>query len=116
MKCKGCGNTADYWNKYREKWGFKKSHHRSTLKSATLMENNRLPYQHWFISIHFLTTTKKSFSVKEIQRQLGHNRHEPIWAMLHQTRAVMEKLMKVIFKQSQLQLIKMEVIPTLKKA
>ena len=39
--------------------------------------------------MYFLTSTKKSFSAKEIQRQLGHNRYEPIWAMLHKIRAVM---------------------------
>ncbi len=53
------------------------------------MENSRLPFQYWFIAMHLLTTTKKSFSAKEIQRQLGHNRYEPIWSMLHKIRAVM---------------------------
>jgi hypothetical protein len=39
--------------------------------------------------MHLLTATKKSFSAKELQRQLGHNRYEPIWAMLHKIRLVM---------------------------
>lgn len=89
VKCKRCGNTAHYWKKNREQWECKKCHHRTTLKSGTVMENSRLPYQYWFIAMHFLTSTKKSFSAKEIQRQLGHNRYEPIWAMLHKIRAVM---------------------------
>jgi hypothetical protein len=39
--------------------------------------------------MYLLTATKKSFSAKEIQRQLGHNRYQPIWEMLHKIRAVM---------------------------
>jgi len=50
-----------------------------------------LPYRYWFIVMHLLTTTKKSFSALELQRQLGHKYYEPIWAMLHKLRAVMGK-------------------------
>ena len=39
--------------------------------------------------MHLLTSTKKSFSAKEVQRQLGHKRYEPIWSMLHKIRSVM---------------------------
>lgn len=41
------------------------------------------------VHCHALTGTKKSFSALEIQRQIGHKRYEPIWAMLHKIRAVM---------------------------
>src|SRR5699024_1553189 len=37
------------------------------------------------------TSTKKSFSAKELQRQLGHNNYNPIWAMLHKLRMAMGK-------------------------
>ncbi len=36
-----------------------------------------------------ITSTKKSFSAKEVQRQIGHKRYEPIWSMLHKLRLVM---------------------------
>ncbi len=39
--------------------------------------------------MHLLTSTKKSFSAKEMQRQLGHKRYEPIWAMMHKIRLIM---------------------------
>ena len=45
--------------------------------------------QYWFMAMHLITSTKKSFSSKEIQRQLGHKRYEPIWAMVHKIRSVM---------------------------
>lgn len=38
-----------------------------------------------------LTSTKKSFSALEIQRQLGHLYYEPIWYMLHKIRHSMGK-------------------------
>ena len=53
------------------------------------MHGSKLPFQHWFIAMHLITSTKKSFSAKEIQRQLGRKRYEPIWAMVHKLRSVM---------------------------
>jgi transposase-like protein len=43
------------------------------------------------MAMHLLTSTKKSFSAKEIQRQLSHKRYEPIWGMLHKLRQAMGK-------------------------
>jgi DNA-binding XRE family transcriptional regulator len=53
------------------------------------MENSKLPFQYWFITMHLLSCTKKSFSAKEIQRELGHKRYQPIWEMAHKIRSVM---------------------------
>lgn len=53
------------------------------------MQGSKLPYQYWFIAMHLITSTKKSFSAKELQRQIGHKRYEPIWAMAHKLRLVM---------------------------
>ena len=36
-----------------------------------------------------LTATKKGFSSKEIQRQLGLKRYEPVWSMVHKLRKAM---------------------------
>ena len=55
------------------------------------MHGSKLPFRYWFIAIHLLTSTKKSFSAKELQRQLGHKRYEPIWNMLHKLRQTMGK-------------------------
>ena len=89
VKCRKCGGLNHYWKKNREQWECKKCTHRTTLRSGTVMEHSKLPFQYWFIAMHLLTCTKKSFSAKEIQNQLGHNRYEPIWAMLHKIRSVM---------------------------
>ena len=89
IKCKKCGSVHHYWKKKREQWECKRCGYRTTLKSGTVMHNSKLPFQYWFIAMHLLTSTKKTFSAKEIQRQLGHKRYEPIWAMLHKLRRVM---------------------------
>jgi hypothetical protein len=89
ISCKKCGGSKHYWKKNREQWECKKCHYRTTLKSGIVMENSKLPYQYWFAAMHLLTSTKKSFSAKEIQRQLGHNRSQPVWEMLHKIRSVM---------------------------
>jgi hypothetical protein len=36
-----------------------------------------------------MSATKKGFSSKEIQRQLGLKRYEPVWAMVHKIRDAM---------------------------
>jgi len=87
--CTKCGGTSHYWKKNREQWECKNCQHRTTLKSGTVMHGSKLPFQYWFIAMHLITSTKKSFSAKEIQRQLGHKRYEPIWAMVHKLRSVM---------------------------
>jgi len=89
VKCKKCGGTSHYWKKKREQWQCKNCAHRTTLKSGTVMQSSKLPFQYWFIAMHLITSTKKSFSAKEIQRQIGHKRYEPIWAMVHKLRSVM---------------------------
>jgi transposase-like protein len=38
-----------------------------------------------------MTATKKGFSSKEIQKQLGLKRYEPVWAMVHKIRKAMGK-------------------------
>lgn len=64
---------------------------RQSLRANTVMHGSQLPFRYWFIAIHLLTSTKKSFSAAELQRQLGHKRYEPIWTLLHKLREIMGK-------------------------
>lgn len=89
IKCKKCSCKKHYWKKSKEQWQCSNCGFRTTIKSGTVMENSKLTYQYWFIAMHLLTTTKKSFSAKEIQRQIGHKRYQPIWEMLHKIRSIM---------------------------
>jgi hypothetical protein len=42
------------------------------LKTGTVIENSKLTYQYWFIAMHLMTSTKKTISALEMQKQLGH--------------------------------------------
>jgi len=87
--CRKCGCKTHYWKKSKEQWQCKSCHFRTTLTSGTVMESSKLPLSYWFAAIHFLTVNKKSFSALSIQKELGHKRYEPIWAMLHKLRVIM---------------------------
>lgn len=87
--CKKCQSKDHYWKKDKWQYECKSCKFRTTLRSGTVMHSSKLTFQYWFITMHLLTATKKSFSAKEIQRQLNHKRYEPIWLMMHKLRIVM---------------------------
>ncbi len=89
ITCSKCGCIHHYWKSYRNQWQCKQCGHRTGLKAGTVMHGSNLPLLYWFIVIHLLTSTKKSFSAAELQRQLGHKRYQPIWELLHKLRNVM---------------------------
>ena len=53
------------------------------------MHNSKLSFQHWFMAMVLISSTKKSFSAKEVQRQLGHKKYQLIWEKMHKLRSVM---------------------------
>ena len=87
--CKRCQGTDHYW--LINKWSYqcKSCNSRTSLRSGTIMENSKLSFMIWYKTIFLLSTTKKGFSSKEIQRQLGLKRYEPVWAMVHKLRKAM---------------------------
>lgn len=89
--CPKCGNTAHYWKQDKQCFECKECHYRQSLKANTVMHGSQLPLRYWFVAMHLLTSTKKSFSASELQRQLGHKNYNPIWAMLHKLRIAMGK-------------------------
>ena len=89
--CKRCQHQEHYWISTRSQYQCKKCKFRTTLRSGTLLHGSQLPYSYWYFGMMMLTSTKKSFSALEIQRQLGHLYYEPIWYMLHKIRHAMGK-------------------------
>jgi len=89
--CKKCKGTSHYWKADKWQYECKNCRFRTTLKSGTVMESSKLPFQYWMIAIALISATKKSFSAMEMQRQLDHKYYEPIWYMLHKIRASMGK-------------------------
>jgi len=89
--CSHCGGKDHYWKSDKWQYECKTCKKRTTLRSGTVMHGSQLPFRYWFVAMHLLTSTKKSFSALELQRQLGHKYYEPIWAMLHKLRLAMGK-------------------------
>jgi transposase-like protein len=86
-----CNGSTHRWIENKSQYECSNCGNRTTLRSGTALHGSRLPFRYWFIAMHLITSTKKSFSALELQRQLGHNRYEPVWLMLHKLREVMGK-------------------------
>ena len=70
LKCK-CGKTDFFWIKSRLSYECKSCNKRITLKSGTIMENSNLSFLVWYKAMFLMSATKKGFSAKEMQKQLG---------------------------------------------
>ncbi len=90
--CPRCGHKEWYWKSDKLSYECKKCRHRESIRKGTVMENSKLPFLYWFMTMHLLTTTKKTFSAIELQRQLGHKRYQPVWEMLHKLNGLCDKL------------------------
>ncbi len=93
LSCKHCHKKDHKWIAAKEQFKCKNTtcRFRTTLKSGTMLEGSKLPFQYWYIAMWYFASVKKSFSALEMQRQIGHKYYEPIWAMLHKIRVVMGK-------------------------
>lgn len=91
VACKKCGHTDHYWKRDKECYECKSCKFRTSLRSGTIMQSSKLPFLVWYRAMFLMSTTKKGFSAKEIQRQLGLKRYEPVWAMVHKLRKAMGK-------------------------
>jgi hypothetical protein len=87
--CSRCKSTEHYWLKNKWSYQCKSCSSRTSLRSGTIMQSSKLSFLIWYRTIFLLSTTKKGFSSKEIQRQLGLKRYEPVWAMVHKLRKAM---------------------------
>lgn len=89
VTCKKCNTKEQKWNEGRQDFTCAKCGFRTTLRSGTVMEGSKLPFRTWYFAFHLMSTTKKGFSAKEMQRQLGINRYEPVWYMMFKIRRAM---------------------------
>jgi predicted RNA-binding Zn-ribbon protein involved in translation (DUF1610 family) len=69
--CPHCGGKEHYWKKDRKNYACKQCGYRQSLKANMVMQGSQLPFRYWFVAIHLLASTKKSFSASELQRHLG---------------------------------------------
>jgi hypothetical protein len=102
--CPKCGSKQHIWLKNKLSYECKHCHTRQSLRSGTVMEHSKLPFLYWYVAMHFLSLTKKSFSSSELQRQLGHKRYQPIWELTNKLRDVMGKRDKIYSLSGQIEL------------
>lgn len=86
LKCKTCNGEQFYWKKDRLMFECKQCKSRFSFRKGTIFENSNVPLSLWFKVIHLVSSTKKTFSALEIQRQLKYKNYETIWEMLHKVR------------------------------
>jgi len=89
VTCKKCGGMRHYWLESKGMYQCKKCRFRTSLRSGTAMQSSKLPFQYWFAAMYLMTNSKKDISAYQLQRELGHKRYEPIWAMMHKIRKSM---------------------------
>ena len=86
--CSQCGGLRLSWNPSHKSWTCMDCKHEMQLRSGTVMQGSHLPVRDWFAAMFLLTATRRAISAKEIQRQLGRKRYQPVWEMVHKLRDV----------------------------
>src|SRR5690606_12964565 len=89
--CSRCDHDQHFWIKSKWSYECKKCRSRTSLRSGTIMQSSNLSFLVWYKTMFLMSMTKKGFSSKEIQKQLGLKRYEPVWAMVHKLRKAMGK-------------------------
>lgn len=91
--CKKCGSKDHYWLSSKEMFQCKNNtcRFRTSLKSGTVMENSKLSFYQWFLTMHLMTASKLNISAIELQRQLRHRYYSPVFYMVQKLRLVMGK-------------------------
>jgi len=89
--CSRCGHNEHFWIKSKWSYECKSCRSRTSLRSGTIMQSSNLSFLIWYKTMFLMSATKKGFSSKEIQKQLGLKRYEPVWAMVHKLRKAMGK-------------------------
>jgi len=87
--CQRCGCKNHYWIRSRWSYECKSCRSRTSLRSGTIMQGSNLSFLIWYRAMFLMSATKKGFSAKEMQRQLGLKRYEPVWALVHKLRKAM---------------------------
>ena len=60
-----------------------------TVKVGTIMEDSHLSYREWAIAFHMICSSKKGYSAKQLQRNLGIKSYKSAWHMAHRIRYAM---------------------------
>jgi hypothetical protein len=60
-----------------------------TVTVGSVMESSHVPLQKWAMAFHLICSSKKGYSAKQLQRNLGLGSYRTAWFMLHRIRFAM---------------------------
>ena len=87
--CPVCGDTESYFISTRRVLKCKANGHHTYLTADTIMHGTRQPLLLWFWAAYLVATHKNGMSAVQLQKQLGLERYETAFNMLHKFRASM---------------------------
>jgi hypothetical protein len=90
--CPRCGNQSAYELVKLERWQCTLCRHQVSVTAQTILHNTKIPLTVWFWAAYLMTTDKRGISALLLQRQLGLQRYETAWMMLHKLRRAMINL------------------------
>ena len=73
----------------RRVWQCTACRYQVSVTAGTVLHGTRTPLTLWFWAAYLMTTATPGISAVQLQRQLGIERHETVWVILHQLRRAM---------------------------
>jgi transposase-like protein len=61
-----------------------------TVKVKSVLESSKIGLVKWVLAFHLLCSSKKGFSAKQLQRELGLGSYRTAWFMMHRVRHAMD--------------------------
>lgn len=87
--CPRCNHREAYELSSRALLKCKACSYQTSATAGTVLHGSKVPLAAWFWAAYLVTTHTPGFSALQLQRQLGLNRYETAWAMLHKLRRAM---------------------------
>ena len=87
--CPVCGGDTVGGEQRRHVWQCKGCGHQVSVTAGTVMHKTHLPLALWFWSAYLVSTHAPEISALQLRRQLGINRYETAWMILHKLRRAM---------------------------
>jgi len=88
-QCRRCQHRVAFELPRRGLWQCKACGHQSSVTAGTVLHGTRTPLTQWFWAAYLVTTHTPGLSALQLQRQLGIDRYETAWAILHKLRRAM---------------------------
>ena len=88
-RCPRCRCNATTELPRRRVWQCTVCRYQVSVTAGTVLHGTRTPLTLWFWAAYLMTTATQGISAVQLQRQLGIERHETVWVILHKLRRAM---------------------------